>query len=279
MRKIFIEIIIMLFAIFNSIGIGLIANKEEEQTQVQTTSIQTETQLTTEVETTNIETTEIESTIQTTEETTTVAPTIVETKPVTIVETIKPTVAETQVQTVQETIAQMYDYTYKDGNGNTLVYHTIDEAKANIPHTNISFDIIKYDDFENQLLTLINQYRLYSGLNELVINQAYEHCAYYRATESAVNNWNVVAYENGAKHHIRPNFERASSIMADNGLQFTNYSEDYARFFQDAQSVLDGWKNSATHNQVLLTSWATQCGIGIAKDSQGYYYWIFIVAK
>lgn len=96
----------------------------------------------------------------------------------------------------------------------------------------------------------------------------------HRAAESAYSDWNMTAYENGVtKRHLRPNFEKASTILGYYGLG-GSYGENYGRYQESPEEILDGWKNSSSHNAVLLTGAYTRCGIGVAQDSEGYFYWI-----
>ena len=103
----------------------------------------------------------------------------------------------------------------------------------------------------------------------------YKRQAMHRAAESAYSDWNMTAYENGSKRHIRPNFEKASSIATEYGIT-GNFGENYGRYFDTPAEILNGWKNSDAHNALLLNGSYTKAGIGIAADSDGYLYWIAI---
>lgn len=66
-----------------------------------------------------------------------------------------------------------------------------------------------------ELVGLINEYRTANGLNKVDLTANLTDAAMHRATESAYSDWNMTAYENGSKRHIRPNFEKASSIATE----------------------------------------------------------------
>lgn len=59
-----------------------------------------------------------------------------------------------------------------------------------------------------ELVGLINEYRAANGLNKVDLTANLTDAAMHRAAESAYSDWNMTAYENGSKRHIRPNFER-----------------------------------------------------------------------
>ena len=122
---------------------------------------------------------------------------------------------------------------------------------------------------------MINAYRTANGLPELSYNDNLTNAAMHRAAESAYADWNMTAKENGTKRHIRPNFEKASSIGAEYGIT-GNFGENYGRYHTSTTEILEGWQNSSAHNALLLSDKYTNIGIGIAKDSAGYFYWIAI---
>lgn len=191
------------------------------------------------------------------------------------------TEAPTAAPVVQATL--FTDVTYSDVNGNKTSYATLDDLKASITVSALSDDQgyqaaiankTKYADYAKQLLDLINAYRSANGLSQLAYNDTVATAAMHRAAESAYSNWNVTAYENGSKRHIRPNFQKASTIAAYYGIS-GNYGENYGRFFNTPAAILAGWQGSSTHNALLLGNY-TQVGIGVAQASNGDYYWIAI---
>ena len=96
----------------------------------------------------------------------------------------------------------------------------------------------------------------------------------HRAAESAYADWNMTAKENGqTKRHIRPNFEKASSIKEQYGIT-GNFGENYGRNYATPEGILSGWQGSPAHNALLLSASYDEIGIGVAQDSEGYFYWI-----
>ena len=146
-----------------------------------------------------------------------------------------------------------------------------DEAARSLAKSNETL----YASQVEELVGLINEYRTANGLNKVDLTANLTDAAMHRAAESAYSDWNMTAYENGSKRHIRPNFEKASSIATEYGIT-GNFGENYGRYFDTPAEILNGWKNSDAHNALLLNGNYTKAGIGIAADSDGYLYWIAI---
>lgn len=192
------------------------------------------------------------------------------------------TVPETAA-TVAETAApapSLTDIVYTDVNGNKISFASIDEAKASLnvailpdPAGTAAANKAAYAAEASQVLELINQYRVANGLAALSYNDTLSTAAMERAAENAYADWNMTAMENGSKRHIRPDFRKASTIKDEYGLT-GNWGENFGRYQEDAAGIVDGWKASSSHNALLLSADYSNIGIGVAQDSEGYYYWI-----
>lgn len=243
-----------------------------------TTTVAVTEELTTEVETEEPTTETVPETAQVIE---TQAPVIVVPATEAAKETVAVPVVEEKVE-VAPTVTYT-DIVYKDAY-NTYKYSTLEEAKANINVNTLTDAQAKaeaavnkaaYSAQVNELVSMINAYRTANGLPELAYNDNLTNAAMHRAAESAYADWNMTAKENGTKRHIRPNFEKASSIGAEYGIT-GNFGENYGRYHTSTTEILEGWQNSSAHNALLLSDKYTNIGIGIAKDSAGYFYWIAI---
>ena len=226
---------------------------------------------------------------QATTEATTPAPTEPPTQATTPAPTEPPTEATTPAPTEPPTPAPapsaVYtNVTYKNAYS-TYTYGTLEEAKAsiNIPilsdaegNARANSNKTTYSGQASRGLDLINEYRGANGLGSVSYDDTIATAAMHRAAESAYADWNMTAYENGVtKRHIRPNFQKASTILDYYGLG-GSYGENFGRFQETPEEILDGWKSSSAHNAVLLTGGYTRCGIGVAQDSEGYFYWVAI---
>ena len=174
--------------------------------------------------------------------------------------------------------------TYKDGNGTSHSYATLDEAKAAIKVQVLSDAQAKtaaknnkttYSTQAGQVVELINAYRTANGLKALTYNDTLATAAMHRAAESAYSDWNMTAMENGAKRHIRPNYKKASTIADEYGIS-GNFGENFGRWQASPEEIVSNWKASSSHNALLLGTEYTKIGVGVAQDSLGDYYWIAI---
>ena len=171
---------------------------------------------------------------------------------------------------------------YKDAEGSSHNYASLDEAKALIKVATLSDSKAKaaakanktaYASQASEVVNLINEYRTANGLAKLSVNDTLSTAAMHRAAESAYADWNMTAMEGGAKRHIRPNFTKASTIASEYGIG-GNFGENFGRWQASPSEIVAQWKSSSSHNALLLSGSYTKVGIGVAQDSLGYYYWV-----
>ncbi len=171
---------------------------------------------------------------------------------------------------------------YKDAEGSSHNYATLDEAKASVKVATLSDSEAKaaakanktaYASLASEVVNLINEYRTANGLAKLTVNDTLSTAAMHRAAESAYADWNMTAMEGGAKRHIRPNFTKASTIASEYGIG-GNFGENFGRWQASPSEIIAQWKSSSSHNALLLSGSYTKVGIGVAQDSLGDYYWV-----
>lgn len=171
---------------------------------------------------------------------------------------------------------------YKDAEGSSHNYATLDEAKASIKVATLSDSEAKaaakanktaYASLASEVVNLINEYRTANGLAKLTVNDTLSTAAMHRAAESAYADWNMTAMEGGAKRHIRPNFTKASTTASEYGIG-GNFGENFGRWQASPSEIIAQWKSSSSHNALLLSGSYTKVGIGVAQDSLGDYYWV-----
>lgn len=171
---------------------------------------------------------------------------------------------------------------YKDAEGSSHNYASLDEAKASIKVATLSDGEAKaaakanktaYASQASEVVNLINEYRTANGLAKLSVNDTLSTAAMHRAAESAYADWNMTAMEGGAKRHIRPNFTKASTIASEYGIG-GNFGENFGRWQASPSEIIAQWKSSSSHNALLLSGSYTKVGIGVAQDSYGDYYWV-----
>lgn len=182
-------------------------------------------------------------------------------------------------QTAQTSLTNVV---YKDAEGSSHNYASLDEAKASIKVATLSDSEAKaaakanktaYASQASEVVNLINEYRTANGLAKLTVNDTLSTAAMHRAAESAYADWNMTAMEGGAKRHIRPNFTKASTIASEYGIG-GNFGENFGRWQASPSEIIAQWKTSSSHNALLLSGSYTKVGIGVAQDSYGDYYWV-----
>ncbi len=179
-------------------------------------------------------------------------------------------------------LTSLTNVVYKDAEGSSHNYASLDEAKASIKVATLSDSEAKaaakanktaYASQASEVVNLINEYRTANGLAKLSVNDTLSTAAMHRAAESAYADWNMTAMEGGAKRHIRPNFTKASTIASEYGIG-GNFGENFGRWQASPSEIVAQWKSSSSHNALLLSGSYTKVGIGVAQDSLGYYYWV-----
>lgn len=233
-----------------------------------------------------VEETKTETVKETVKEVVTEEVTEAQTEPATVKAT-EPQTAAPAVKAEPQTAApaaqtSLTNVVYKDAEGSSHNYATLDEAKASIKVATLSDSEAKaaakanktaYASLASEVVNLINEYRTANGLAKLTVNDTLSTAAMHRAAESAYADWNMTAMEGGAKRHIRPNFTKASTIASEYGIG-GNFGENFGRWQASHSEIIAQWKSSSSHNALLLSGSYTKVGIGVAQDSLGDYYWV-----
>lgn len=182
---------------------------------------------------------------------------------------------ETQAEIPQPTITNIvcngtnYSNINEIPQPKTLIDNDLKQISAN--------NLTKYNSQIQELVSMVNNYRISNNLYPLEYNNILSLAAEHRATESAYSDWNMTGYtSDGTMHHYRPNFESASSVFELYNL-FGNFGENYARYFPSCAEAIEGWKNSKMHNALMLSNNYNYIGVGIAQDAEGYFYYILLM--
>lgn len=233
-----------------------------------------------------VEETKTETVKETVKEVVTEEVTEAQTEPATVKAT-EPQTAAPAVKAEPQTAApvaqtSLTNVVYKDAEGSSHNYATLDEAKASIKVATLSDSEAKaaakanktaYASLASEVVNLINEYRTANGLAKLTVNDTLSTAAMHRVAESAYADWNMTAMESGAKRHIRPNFTKASTIASEYGIG-GNFGENFGRWQASPSEIIAQWKSSSSHNALLLSGSYTKVGIGVAQDSSHGYYWV-----
>jgi uncharacterized YkwD family protein/spore coat assembly protein SafA len=130
--------------------------------------------------------------------------------------------------------------------------------KINIP----SIDDVK--TLEQQVVTLVNQQRARQGLPALKSN--WELCRVARYKSQDLINKQYFA-------HDSPTYGSPFRMMESFGIRFSAAGENIAYGQRTPQEVMNAWMNSPGHRNNILSSIYNQIGVGVAKASNGTFYW------
>lgn len=113
-----------------------------------------------------------------------------------------------------------------------------------------------------QVLEIVNQEREKQGLSALTLDVKLTACAELRAEELK----EVFLHE-------RPDGTSCFSVLDENNVMYFTCGENIAYGYRTAQSVMNGWMNSAGHRANILNEDFGKIGVGYFKDG-GNTYWV-----
>ncbi|MBC2580876.1 SafA/ExsA family spore coat assembly protein [Clostridium sp. DJ247] len=117
---------------------------------------------------------------------------------------------------------------------------------------------------ENQVITLVNAQRAKAGLQPLKANWELSRVARYKSQDMA---------NKGYFSHTSPTYGSPFKMMESFGIRFTAAGENIAMGQRTPQEVMNSWMNSSGHRANILNPSYNQIGVGLAKSSNGTYYW------
>lgn len=120
------------------------------------------------------------------------------------------------------------------------------------------------------VIALVNEYRVSNGLNAFTVDSRLMSAAQTRATELA-----------SSQHfaHSRPNGAKWQTVLGSNTSAFSKVGENLGRGQSSASSVVYAWQCSAGHKEVMLHPVFTKVGVGVAKDTNGRFYFALIAGN
>lgn len=136
--------------------------------------------------------------------------------------------------------------------------------KLNIP----SIDNVK--TLEQQVIELVNQQRAYSGLPALKCNWEVCRVARYKSQDMIDKQYFA---------HQSPTYGSPFNMMESFGIRFSAGGENIAYGQKTPQDVMNSWMNSPGHRSNILNPTYNQIGVGVAKASNGTFYWTQMFIK
>ncbi len=120
------------------------------------------------------------------------------------------------------------------------------------------------DDFDQQMLDLVNKERSKAGANPLKLNDKLDLAADEHTLDQATNNKMSHTGSNGSKFDDR--------IKGD-GYLFSFAAENVAVGQKDPIQVMESWMNSPGHRANILNPNLTEMGVGVAAGQGGKLFW------
>jgi uncharacterized protein YkwD len=128
---------------------------------------------------------------------------------------------------------------------------------------------------EKDVLAMINAYRDRNGLKPLRMDYHVRKVARARSRDMRDRNY---------FSHVSPSGGSAGSLMHNRGIQHWGWGENIGRISflgwnATNQGMVEGWKGSPGHNQMLLSRDYNYIGVGLARNSYGAYYTLVFVKQ
>ncbi len=136
--------------------------------------------------------------------------------------------------------------------------------KISIP----SIDDVKA--LEQKVIDLVNQQRAYNGLPALKANWEVCRVARYKSQDMIDKQYFA---------HQSPTYGSPFNMMENFGIRFSAAGENIAYGQRTPQEVMNSWINSPGHRSNILNQTYNQIGVGVAKASNGTFYWTQMFIK
>jgi len=122
------------------------------------------------------------------------------------------------------------------------------------------------DQEEQELLTLINQYRGSLGRAPLTMDQSTTRAAAWFSRDMATKNY-------FPPNHVDSNGRGIPERLSWCGVSYVNWAENIYAGSPDAQDVFNWWRTSDVHNTNMLRAEVTLAGIARANNPSSLYGW------
>jgi hypothetical protein len=120
------------------------------------------------------------------------------------------------------------------------------------------------DNFDQQMLDLVNEERSKAGANPLKLNDKLDRSADAHTLDQAANNKMSHSGSNGSKLGDR---------IKNDGYIFSFAAENVAVGQKDPTQVMESWMNSSGHRTNILNPNLTEMGVGAATGQDGRIFW------
>ena len=116
-------------------------------------------------------------------------------------------------------------------------------------------------EFETQVVRLVNQIRQENGLQQLTANWELSRVARYKSQDMKDNRY---------FSHTSPTYGSPFQMIKAFGISYRTAGENIAKGYATPQAVVNGWMNSSGHRANILNASYKQIGVGYVADGN---YW------
>ena len=131
----------------------------------------------------------------------------------------------------------------------------------NIPSVNS-----KVQEYENEVIRLVNEIRRENALSPLSANWELSRVARYKSQDMKDNNY---------FSHTSPTYGSPFKMIKDFGISYKSAGENIAKGYKTPQAVVNSWMNSSGHRANILNSSYNTIGVGYV-ESGNYWTQMFI---
>ena len=129
-----------------------------------------------------------------------------------------------------------------------------------------SSDTATLSAYEQEVITLTNQYRVQYGLAPLSADTHLSEIARLKSQDM---------HDKGYFDHNSPTYGTPFEMMKQFGVNYRYAGENIAMGYRTAKSVVEGWMSSPGHRANILNANFTKIGVGYVADGN-YYTQMFI---
>ena len=143
---------------------------------------------------------------------------------------------------------------------------TGDKTNNNPEEGNIDKVDYVINEYEREVVRLVNEIRASYGLNNLEINEKLSNVARIKSQDMK---------DNGYFSHTSPIYGSPFDMMKNFGISYRAAGENIAMGYSTPKAVVDAWMNSKGHRENILKPSFTQIGVGYVS-SGNYWTQMFI---
>ncbi len=121
------------------------------------------------------------------------------------------------------------------------------------------------DAFISEVIEIVNKHRISNGLRPLSRSAGLTEVAKFRAEDMADNNY---------FSHISPYYGEMTDLYDKFDITWSYCGENIACGQRNPQDVTESWMNSSGHRENILDTDYKYIGVGVARNSNGTYYWV-----